>query len=144
MLRPAVKAAAPVEGFHQHRSQFPAAPGEHRLQRAGESVVIGIADPAVLDLLAQVLLALPELGQGGLAGPLEGRMGLGHKIRYAGGDRQGSPPSPLPQHLSALAHHLFAKAGDRGHILQGFPGQADHEIQLDLGPAGGYRFRYGI
>ena len=75
------------------------------------------------DLLADGLL----IGQ---RGPLEGRVRLGHERAHP--DAHGRL---LAQHLEADLADLVRQVGDGLHVVERLRRMADHEVDLDRGPA---------
>ena len=72
-----------------------------------------------------------ELLCGVLRRPLERCVRLGHKVGNADGNVE-------PSALSGTfvdPHHIAGDLGDAVQVLVGFPGETDHEIELDMAPA---------
>ena len=127
MLGPGIHAGAPLPGLLQQPTQTAVAPGKNPFQKA---------HPRIIAFQGAVLAVEPFLDRihpriaffhGELRLPLKHGMGLGHK----GG---GADVHPAIAAFPGL-QHLLGQGRDRGHILLGFRGQAEHEVELDQFPA---------
>ena len=67
--------------------------------------------------------------------PLEGRVGLGDKVRR--GDVNAKAPFLVHGVFLPRQDHLVHQLRDAEHVLVRFCGQTQHEIELDIVPAAG-------
>ena len=133
-VRPAVEAQAAAVRLEQDRVELPVAARKHGLEEARLRAVVVDGQLARGHRgFQQLLLSLERLDRI-LAEPLERREGLRHKRRRA--DRDGRALALLAVFgLIIPIDHLLAELRDAGDVLVGLGRQADHEIQLHLGPA---------
>ena len=126
MVGPAVESAPGLERLLDQRADPLAAPGDDPLQHAHAGVVPLDGEVPAPDARLEEGLLLERLGQADLPAPLEGGVGLRHEGGEA--DLDLAP-------VSGLSKGLVAQIRDAPHVLLGFRGEADHEVELDGLPA---------
>ena len=127
----AKKRALAVGGFDKRR-ELPAGAGEYALEKAHFRLVPAQRQPLVRGKKrTQPPHPLADGLHPDLRFPLERRVGLGHEGRDGGRDLQPFRAG------RGRGQHLFRQVENAFHVLVGFRGQADHEIELHLLPAVG-------
>ena len=137
MLAPAVEAAAVAPHGLDDLADAAVTAREQALDDAGLAVVVAEPDGRAVALVGADRLA--QLGQAGvgllgaeLRGPLERRVRLGHEAA----DRDGAADVAAARDLAAGLDDPLGELGDLEHVLVGLGGQAAHEVELHLAPAG--------
>ena len=116
-----------------HRAQAAVTSGKHGFQRAQLHTVVIVLDGLGIEMILQQLTSSQILLRGDLLFPLEGRVGLGHKI----GRGHMDPKAPLfvdAIFLPGLNDFIY-QLRNAQHIFVGLRGKSQHEIKLDVAPA---------
>ena len=138
VLAPGVEGGAVAPGVLDGLGDAAVATAEDDLDAAVGGVVPAEVDAGgAAAVLEQAVLGGELLG-GLLAGPLEGRVGLGHVV--AGADAHTGAVAGV---LAADLLHPAAKVDDALDVFERLGWEADHEVHLDAGPAAGKRIRGG-